>query len=303
MTRRPPALSFSIGLAAAVVAVGLSGCATFSDNDAAATVNGVEITRDDFETVLQAFAASPTGTGSEDPASGTVDAALGRQVLDLLIRAEASDRYLDAAGESISDEDRQAGAGAEPEFFAALPDDLRASLNSLSAGTAARARLVADEARAAYEASPADVGFLCLRAIVVETEADALDVVAEIEAGADFATLAAERSLAPDAAASGGAVLDANGGPCIPAGDLAAQPDNPLAQATLTLAPGDVSAPVETANGWFVVAARPFDEVADVVSASIADAAFGDYVATIDVTIDPRYGRWDAEAGTVTGLG
>lgn len=299
MTRRRPALS----LTAVVAAVALSGCATFSDNDAAATVNGVEISRDDFETVLKAFTTSAGGAGSEDPASGTVDAALGRQVLDLLIRAEASERYLDAAGESVSDGDLQAAVAAEPEFFASLPEDLRTTLNALTAGTPARARLVAEEARVAYEASPADVGFVCLRAIVVESEADALDVVAEAETGADFAALAAERSLAPDAATTGGAVLDANGGPCIAAGDLAAQPENPLAEAALTLPPGEVSSPVETANGWFVVAARPFDEVADVVSASIADAAFGEYVATIDVAVDPRYGRWDAETSAVTGLG
>ena len=36
---------------------------------------------------------------------------------------------------------------------------------------------------------------------------------------------------------------------------------------------------------------------------TVADAQFDEFLAGLDVTIDPRYGRWDAAAGQVVELG
>ena len=49
----------SSSLLAAVAGLGLSSCATFTNNSAAATVNGNGISRDNLESFIDEFAANP----------------------------------------------------------------------------------------------------------------------------------------------------------------------------------------------------------------------------------------------------
>ena len=105
-----------------------------------------------------------------------------------------------------------------------------------------------DEAlRAAYEARKADDGFareeVKARHILVEDEATAAELIAELDGGADFAALAAEHSTGPSGEQGG---------------DLGwftkDQMVGPFADAAFAMAPGDVSAePVESRFGWHVI--------------------------------------------------
>ena len=64
--------------------------------------------------------------------------------------------------------------------------------------------------------------------------------------------------------------------------------------------------PVQSEFGWHVILVRPYDEVADdlltLVSTAPGDAALTGELATADVSVDPRYGRWDPVRGDVVSL-
>lgn len=78
--------------------------------------------------------------------------------------------------------------------------------------------------------------------ILVETEAEALDLVKTLADGADFAELAKEKSTGPSGA-SGGSLGWFGKGAMVPAFETA----------VVGLAVGEVSAPVETQFGWHVI--------------------------------------------------
>ncbi|UWQ79254.1 peptidylprolyl isomerase [Leisingera sp. S132] len=78
--------------------------------------------------------------------------------------------------------------------------------------------------------------------ILVESEEDALDVKAELDAGADFATLAKERSTGPSGP-NGGDLGWFTTGRMVPE----------FEQAVLKLGSGEVSDPVQTQFGWHVI--------------------------------------------------
>ena len=79
-----------------------------------------------------------------------------------------------------------------------------------------------------------------------------------------------------------------------------------FAAAAATSTPGQPVGPVETQLGWHVVEALPFEEIADSLTALYDEQAgelmFAGFLASADVTVDPRYGRWDGASGTVIAL-
>ena len=159
-----------------VAAVVLAGCGTFSNNDAAADVDGTEISRDEYEQLLGNLTTGTAPVVQSDPVTGTLDGATGRQLLDFLIVNTASADFVAAAGEPVTDEDRAAAretleqTGQTEQFAPEVVDVLvereatRAALARVAAGGDLQAR---------YEASPTDVGVLCLRHILVESEEEA----------------------------------------------------------------------------------------------------------------------------------
>jgi PPIC-type PPIASE domain len=291
----------------ALGAVGLAGCGTFGDNDAAASVDGTEISRDDFEDTLTVLAANSESTGiEEDTATGSVPGDTGRSVLNVLVTATASEQYLAAAGEAVSDAERDAvdSSLAADSPLRGLPDDVFELVVNLQAAGAARGRVAAAaDAEAGYEASPADLGVMCVRHIVVEDEEAATEVLAELDDGADFAELAAERSIEQSAAQTGGALANPQTGePCLTIAEAEASFDPAFVAGARDAIPGQPTEPVESSFGWHVILARPFDEVEESVVAIHGSQLFADYLAEANIHVDPRYGRWDAESGQVVGL-
>ena len=298
MTRRSVVL--------AVGAVALAGCGTFSENNAAATVDGTEISRADFEDTLTVLAANSETTGiEEDLDTGSVAGDAGRGVLNVLVAATASDQYLAANGEAVSAAEREAvdASLAADSPLRGLPDDVFELVLDLQAAAAARGRVAAADAQARYEASPAELGVICVRHIVVEDEAAATEVLAELDDGADFPELAAERSTDENAAQTGGALIDPQSGePCLTSAAAEASFDPALVAGARAAVPGQPTEPVESSLGWHVILARPFAEVEESVVAIHGSQLFADYLAEADINVDPRYGRWDAESGQVVGL-
>ena len=297
--------------AAVIAVIAASGCGAVSDRDVAATVGDEDVTVDEVESVMRG-ASSLEGSGiATDEATGTVDGGFARNVVSIFVTNAATQAFLAANGESITDEDRQAVRDSIPETDPGLeyPDDVLDLLVDLQAGQAARARVTAsapDDLQARYEQSPGDLGILCVRHVLLDDEAAAQDVVDELAAGASMEDLARERSTDPSAAENGGAIELNAGEPCAPAGAARQALDPTFVEAALTAVPGEPVGPVQTQFGWHVIEARPYDEVADslatVYESNGGELAFSSYLLDLDVHVDPRYGRWDADQGAVVEL-
>ncbi len=128
----------------------------------------------------------------------------------------------------------------------------------------------------------------CVRHILVEQEDEAADVLAELEAGADFADLAAERSIGP---------TGPNGGDlgCAPAASYVAE----FADAVTAAEVGEFAGPVQTQFGWHVLVVERFEVNGD----QLAQEALTVGLQTSEVTVDERVGFWDPTLLTVVPAG
>jgi hypothetical protein len=299
-------------VAVAAAAALTTGCSTFTNTDRVATVNGTDISRDEFDEVADEYFGKPELYGSPPVLDGHVDADSARGLLGAIVQTE----ILHA---TVADE--SAIAAARDGFFAAIPAEdplfqMSEPIRNLIADiqpdvqTAALASLPAPsdaELEQRYAADPATAGVMCVRHILSETEADADAIAADLADGADFAELATERSTDPTAAANGGA-LTGQGGECLTVPEAIGGLDAVFvanAFGTGTAAP---SAPFRTDFGWHIVMHRPWSEVGESVVALHADGQSGllQYGAAIvgaEVHVSPEFGVWDSGSRTVVPLG
>ena len=292
-------------VAAAVLAVLATGCGAVPESDVAAPVGDVTTSVDDLEAVLDAVVEEQDSAVTPDTATGTVEAQTARSVLSAFIGRDANDAFLAANGEAITEEDRQAWLATVPEGTPALeyPPEVLALLVDLNAGATARARVVAadDELQAGYEASPGDLGVICVRHILVATEPEAQEILVQLDAGTPFAELVA-RSTDQASAINGGAITGQQGQPCLTAGAARQQLVPPFVEGALAAVPGQPVGPVQSDFGWHVIDARPYEDIAEGLPVAVGDARYEAYVADLDVEVDPRYGRWEPAAGAVVAL-
>jgi peptidyl-prolyl cis-trans isomerase C len=116
--------------------------------------------------------------------------------------------------------------------------------------------------------------------ILVETEAEAQTIVEELAGGADFATIARERSQDPGSGQNGGDLGWFGTGMMV----------QPFEEAVVSLDPGAVSAPVETQFGWHVirlietrpVPAPALDAVRAEIVAELEQQAIEDVLAELE---------------------
>jgi hypothetical protein len=125
----------------------------------------------------------------------------------------------------------------------------------------------------------------CTRHILVETEAEADDIIEQLEDGADFAELAS--SSIDTASAEVGGDLG-----CNPAGTFVDEFDEAIADAE----PGDILGPVETEFGFHVITVYEPDSPIEPVG---SDGWVRFVLGTAKVDIDPRFGRWDDAISSV----
>lgn len=129
--------------------------------------------------------------------------------------------------------------------------------------------------------------------ILVATEEEALELIAELEGGADFAELAQARSTGPSGP-NGGSLGWFGKGMMVP----------PFEAAVLALEPESISPPVETQFGWHVVrlnevrdaGAPSLEEVRETLAGELSEAAAQEVVDSLvaaaeitrsEVEIDP----------------
>jgi hypothetical protein len=228
-----------------------------------------------------------------------------------MVKGEANEQFLAAAGQPITDADRQELLDTLPADnpINDFPEDVVQLLVDAQAGVTAQGRISTpgiDELERRYDESPSSLGVLCVRHVLVDSEAEAQDVVDEIAAGASLEDLARERSTDPSAADNGGAIEASAGDGCVPTSTARTSLDADFYAAAVGAVPGEVVGPVQTPFGWHVIEARPFDEVADSIATLFDQSAgallFEGFLATADIHVDPRYGRWDPLTSSVVAL-
>ena len=309
MTRTP----HTVGAGALALAVagltGLSACTAVPAR--AATVDDSVVRRSDFERDLRELSAHP---GLLDLTGGTEFSIAGdtaRGWLNQVITWTAAEDLLAEAGLEPTQEavdGIQAQISSNPTAQE-LPQDMQddvvrgaASVDSLSQISAP----TAEELEAKYNESPASTGAMCLSHILLDTEEEAENVLAELEAGGDFAELAGKYSIEPAAAQTGGALAANNGNACQAVGQFQTTFDPDFTAGALAATAGEPTGPVQSQFGYHVILARPFDEVgedlAELIATAPGDAALSGLLASADITVDPRYGRWDAARGSVVSL-
>lgn len=215
-------------------------------------------------------------------------------------------RELDARGELV---DGVAPTGAAAAFLteevqkqlvgdAAARQGVDATVGSIDQLQSLFQDIVADEIeqRVPDIRSVAESLTTCSRHILVTTEDEADEVLAELEGGADFAALAQVLSIDTGSGAAGGDLG------CVPAGQFVPEFELALFEA----AAGEVVGPVQSQFGFHVIEKLPnvadataiidagFDSAFD--SEDAYDIWFEETFIAPDIEVDPRYGEWDPEA-------
>jgi hypothetical protein len=140
------------------------------------------------------------------------------------------------------------------------------------------------------------------RHILTETEAEADEALARLEAGEDFAEVAAEMSIDPGSAEEGGSLGEFGRGQMVPE----------FEDAAFAATEGEVVGPVESQFGFHIieVTSRVQLELADVedeireelrqtLDADATQEWLQGQLEVAEVEVNPRFGSWDADLGEV----
>jgi peptidyl-prolyl cis-trans isomerase C len=213
-------------VSAAVLALCVAVPAAQGDDEVVATVNGAEITQRDV-----AFASEELA-----PALENVPQAQHRQFIVNYL----TDLHLLSQAASAADIE------AESEFAERMEYMTKRTLMEIYLARHGEAAATEEEARRLYDNVIGQVEpetEVSARHILVESEDEASEIIARLEAGEDFAELAQEASIDPGSAPRGGDLGYFTRERMIPE----------FADAAFALEAGETSAPVESQFGWHVI--------------------------------------------------
>lgn len=305
-----------------------AGCFGKTTSAPAATVNGTTITTKELVDELNAINANPayikslqtaapgstalkvTGTTSGSFDAGFVSQTLLRQVLFAMVHAEVAKRHLaaddacrlEASNDAIANLGNGDSTSGQPLFdkfpkpYQTLLVNRNVDVLLLESALSGQQCGKGPDAEAYYNSHQADFTRTCLSIIGVSDQTTADSVVAQLKAGADFATLAKQLSLDTTSAPNGGDIG------C----KLPSEIGNPQVSALFAAAKvGDVLDPIQGQTGYTVVKVTDrqlatLDEVrsqAEELASTSTGQAFSawlqDAKSKATVTIDRRYGTFD----------
>lgn len=295
-------------LALGAVLTLLAGCGISVSPQAAATVDDVEITRELLETVvddgLDAQFPPTEGAGAElaDEQRDQAAEEQQRQLLTLLIQdalitsvAAEADVEVDDAEQAAVRADIVASVEGEEQLEQLLVQE------GLSLSLFEEV-LVPQQARVAalrqQLAEGESLETRTVRHILVDEEAEADEIVSELEGGADFGELAEERSTDTGSGAQGGDLGPAPRGTYVP----------PFEEAVWEAELNQLVGPVQSEFGFHVLEVleedvTPAEELPpqaldQLVSAELNERILSAY-EDAEIEVDPALGTWDEETRSV----
>jgi len=280
-----------------------TGCTTFSDNDAAARVGEFELSQDQLGDLM--IAATPGAEPDEqrELSGETARGLLNTWILTKVLEVDLADQGQSVSAEAIADA-TGAFAAQDPDGWATTPVALQdLQVEQQAAITIWSALEVPtpsdDELRSFYDAGTDESGVVCSAHILVETEAEALAILDQLEGGADFAELAASESIDTGSGANGGDL------PCDRTINFEGSYVPEFAEAALAVDVGETVGPVQSQFGYHVIQLRPPDRVDPAELATLyADTTirFQRVAEAVDIYVDPRFGSFNSASG-VAALG
>jgi hypothetical protein len=295
---------------------------TYEFSGTAATVDGTAVPADllgarvnevqtipEVAQVVLGTAGSITQPGTTQPMPAVVTAVLDEEISFLLIDAEVTRRGVEVTDRHrelarIQFNGRYGGYGTKlPTAF--VDRYLEQYARSIALDIALKPVISDAELRAAYDQEPSKYERVCVRHILLTSEADATKTLADLKSGGDFATLAAERSQDPGSAKDGGELGCVARGTFVDTFEKTAW-EGPVNQ---------LLGPVPSEFGLHVMQITrrevfPFEDAKDDVRADLSPPAFQELSSwlqarrvTADITVDARYGTWQKELGRLVPLG
>ncbi len=237
-------------------------------------------------------------------------------ILYELIRQEVESRGIEVTPEMLQQAETQARLEFAPEgpaadaVWAQFPswfqrEAVENTANLLALREAFGAGSLDDaELEAIFNENPQRFGLICARHIIVPTEEEAAAVKAQLDGGADFAEVAAASGT--DGSAASGGLLYTEGEACPSASGFVGD----FVDGAVSVPTGEITGPVQTEFGWHIITVDEFEEVpfaeakeaVRAYATQNAGTALREFVAEAakgDITVDPKYGSWDAAATSV----
>lgn len=247
----------------------------FNDRD-------LEITQEDRDSAEQQFASQLAPAPEVDPAADpnspppTADPAAGQAVFD-----------------NFTEEFQ--------EFQITFNAQASVLSEALAEEAAEDTEVTDEEVRAFYDDNEDQFTQNCAAHILVEDEATAQDLKAQLDAGADFATLAEENSTDTGSGAQGGDLGCQAPGTFVPEFEAAIE----------SAEEGEVTDPVQTQFGYHLILVnskglQPFEDVEAQIRTQLETPAedplstfLSEALGDAEIEVNPRYGSWDEETLTV----
>jgi hypothetical protein len=273
-----------VGVALAMAAVP-GGSSTASASGTAANVNGESISVDDFEDTVTDVADAGFIQLTAD--GGLVGGEEARAVLGEMITNLALRQHLEAEGVDPDEGADEADPG-QPDL---LSDGER--YRQLLSETGAFDLSAIEEE---YTATGGANGMLCAVVMLPVDEATAEQVTEALADGGEFNDVATELGIQVGGLGGGAAQ------PCSSTAGLNPAVLDPLTEALGAVEVGEPTDVFEVQGSQVIAMAPPFEDVSSALAGDLVEAAVDEVLAAADVTVDPRYGRWDAATQRVVTL-
>ena len=303
----------------------VTGASESADPNFAASVNGTGIPASEVENRFEQAKSQPQVQQQlASDTAGVVEGQIQAQILSQLVLSEILEQWGTELGVEVTEADAAAQKdalieqlGGQEAFDEAVAgsglsdEDIQLQLRQRAlqdkiAESVATDPEVTDEEVAAFYEENAETRFgeqARARHILVEERAVAKDLIAQLENGADFAELAKEYSKDTGSGAKGGDLGEFGRGQMVPEFD----------EAVFGANVDEIVGPVKTEFGFHII------EVLDLVGGKTREEAteqirteleetkrteqlqteLTDRTKSTDVTVNPRFGTWNAETGQV----